>query len=131
MLITKINHHSDVPVYKQIITEISDAINSGILKEGEELPSIRKLALETKVNPNTIAKAYLILQTKGYIYSISGVGYRVAHPPMEAMEERLEELEGEMRNILKKMKKFPIGDEDLKKRIFLLVKEVIENDSES
>ncbi len=127
MIAIKVNYHSDVPVYKQIITEFADAIISGRLKEGEDLPSIRKLALKIKVNPNTIAKAYLLLQTKGYIYSISGVGYKVAKPPMEAMEERLKELENDLRDTLMKMKKFPINGETLRKRVSLLVEEVIKN----
>ncbi|WP_456398615.1 GntR family transcriptional regulator [Mesoaciditoga sp.] len=123
----KIDYHSDVPVYKQIITEMVDSILSGALKEGEELPSIRKMALDLNVNPNTIAKAYMILQEKGYIYSIAGVGYKVAKPPRESAQERLNELEEEMRKILKKMSKFPISGEELQRRLLMLVKEVIDD----
>ncbi len=123
----KIDYHSDVPVYKQIITEMVDLIISGALKEEEELPSIRKMALDLNVNPNTIAKAYMILQEKGYIYSIAGVGYKVAKPPRDSMQERLNELEEEIRKILKKMRKFPISNDELQKRLFTLVKEVIDD----
>ncbi len=123
----KIDYHSDVPVYKQIITEMVDLIISGALKEEEELPSIRKMALDLNVNPNTIAKAYMILQEKGYIYSIAGVGYKVAKPPRDSMQERLNEFEEEIRKILKKMRKFPISNDELQKRLFTLVKEVIDD----
>jgi len=126
-MITNVNYHSDVPVYKQIVTETIDAILSGRLKEGDELPSIRKLALKIKVNPNTVAKAYLILQTKGYVYSVAGVGYKVAKPPKEAVEDRLKELEEEVKELLMKMKGFPITLEEFKGRIALILKEVIEN----
>jgi len=53
-----IEFHSGVPVYKQIINHVSAAIAGGMLKEGDQLPTIRALCETLAVNPNTVAKAY-------------------------------------------------------------------------
>lgn len=65
---------SRTPVYEQIIVQIEKLIGAGILKEGEQLPSVRSLSIELSVNPNTIQKAYGDLLTKGIIGSVPGKG---------------------------------------------------------
>ena len=65
---------SRTPVYEQIIEQIEKLISAGILKEGEQLPSVRALSLELSVNPNTIQKAYGELDSKGIIGSVPGRG---------------------------------------------------------
>lgn len=74
MLWFKIDFHSGVPAYQQIIDKIKELIISGTLKADEALPSIRELAKELNVNPNTVVRAYRDLETEGYIYSRPGVG---------------------------------------------------------
>lgn len=65
---------SRTPVYEQIIGQIEKLIGAGLLKEGEQLPSVRSLSLELSVNPNTIQKAYGELDSKGIIGSVPGKG---------------------------------------------------------
>ncbi len=65
---------SRTPVYEQIIEQIEKRIGAGILREGEQLPSVRSLSLELSVNPNTIQKAYAELDAKGIIASVPGKG---------------------------------------------------------
>ena len=65
---------SRTPVYEQIIVQIEKLIGAGILKEGEQLPSVRSLSIELSVNPNTIQKAYGELDSKGIIGSVPGKG---------------------------------------------------------
>ncbi len=65
---------SRTPVYEQISTQIEKLISSGILKEGEQLPSVRSLSIELSVNPNTIQKAYSELDVRGIIGSVPGKG---------------------------------------------------------
>ena len=125
----KVDYHSDIPIYKQIVSEVEDAILSKDLNEGDKLPSIRKLAIEANVNPNTVAKSYFVLQAKGYIYSIAGVGYRVAKPPQNSVEERLKELENHMKAIVTKMVNFSMTKEEIKERIFRIVERVIKSGS--
>ena len=54
-------------VYESIVAELKTLIESGVLKRGEKLPSVRAYAVEKKVNPNTVAKAYAVLEEEGYI----------------------------------------------------------------
>ncbi|MBQ2729273.1 MAG: GntR family transcriptional regulator [Clostridia bacterium] len=65
---------SRTPVYEQIIGQIEKLIGAGLLKEGEQLPSVRSLSLELSVNPNTIQKACGELDSKGIIGSVPGKG---------------------------------------------------------
>ncbi|NLB88467.1 MAG: GntR family transcriptional regulator [Syntrophomonadaceae bacterium] len=74
MLWFKIDFHSGVPAYQQIIDKIKELIISGNLQADDPLPSIRELAKELNVNPNTVARSYRDLETEGYIYSRPGVG---------------------------------------------------------
>lgn len=65
---------SRTPVYEQICDQIKKLISAGILKEGEQLPSVRSLSIELSVNPNTIQKAYGELDALGIIASVPGKG---------------------------------------------------------
>ena len=66
-----------VPIYRQVVDQIRSAIGSGSLAVGDPLPSVRVLATELIVNPNTIAKAYSALVNDGVIESQRGRGYFV------------------------------------------------------
>ena len=66
-----------VPIYRQVVDQIRSAIGSGSLAVGDPLPSVRALATELIVNPNTIAKAYTALVQDGVIESQRGRGYFV------------------------------------------------------
>ena len=77
----KIEFHSGIPVYKQIVHQVQTAITSGRLKEGDQLPTIRSLHLQLNVNPNTVAKAYRELEHLGHISTERGSGCFVSAPP--------------------------------------------------
>lgn len=77
----KLEFHSGIPVYKQIIHHVQAAISSGQLKEGDQLPTIRALHEALGVNPNTVAKAYRELAHLGHISAEHGSGCFVAPPP--------------------------------------------------
>ena len=66
-----------VPIYRQVVDQIRSAIGSGSLTVGDPLPSVRALATELIVNPNTISKAYSALVNDGVIESQRGRGYFV------------------------------------------------------
>lgn len=66
------------PIYEQVIERIQDLIYKGILESDEKLPSVRSLAMELSINPNTIQRAYSELEKNGFIYSIKGKGNFVA-----------------------------------------------------
>lgn len=69
-----IDYKSRVPIYDQIVNSVIRLKVVGVLKDGDKLPSVRQLALKLSVNPNTVQKAYAILETNGVIYSVSGKG---------------------------------------------------------
>jgi GntR family transcriptional regulator len=73
-----INANSHVPIFKQIVEHIRTAIAAGIYQSGEALPSLRALALELMVNPNTVQRAYEELERDGLVYSRRGLGLFVA-----------------------------------------------------
>ena len=68
---------SRVPVYEQIINQLEKFIISGILSEGDQLPSVRSLSFELGINPNTILKAYNDLDYRKIVFSVPGKGYFV------------------------------------------------------
>lgn len=70
----KLDLQSRVPLYEQLQEQIIRLSLLGVLEENEQLPSVRSLAREVGVNPNTVAKAYQELERQGIIYTISGRG---------------------------------------------------------
>ena len=69
-----LDHHSGVPIYRQIISQILYAIARGDLPPGTQLPTVRQLAVELSVNPNTIIKAYKELEIRGNLETQQGTG---------------------------------------------------------
>ena len=65
-------------IYEQVVDRLSDLMLIGVLAPGDKLPSVRSLAVDLSINPNTIQKAYIELERQGYVYSVKGVGSFVA-----------------------------------------------------
>ena len=74
----RINQRSAQPIYEQILENVETLIISGVLLKDEQLPSVRSVARDLAVNPNTIQKAYGLLEERGIIYSRPGRGSFVA-----------------------------------------------------
>lgn len=70
----QLNYKSGVPICDQIVNGFIRMKALGLSKGGDQLPSVRQLALELCVNPNTIQKAYQMLESAGVIYSVKGKG---------------------------------------------------------
>lgn len=84
------------PIYEQLVSSIKDLIMRGIMLRDEQLPSVRALAAELGINPNTIQKAYSELERQGITYTVSGKGCFVADVGGEILETK-------KRDILKKI----------------------------
>jgi GntR family transcriptional regulator len=82
---------SHVPVYLQIVDHLRSAIAAGVYQSGEALPSLRALASDLKVNPNTVQKAYDELDRQGLVKSHRGVGMFVARRGAHSARDRAEE----------------------------------------
>lgn len=76
-MIIAINDASDIPIYLQIRNQIVQGISDGRLLPGEQLPTVRALALEIGINSMTVSKAYQILKQEGYIYTDRRSGARI------------------------------------------------------
>lgn len=74
----KLEFHSGIPIYKQIMHHVQAAVASGRLVAGDQLPTIRELHAKLEVNPNTVAKAYRELQHLGVLTAEQGSGCFVA-----------------------------------------------------
>jgi len=85
-----INLSDGVPIYRQIVNQVKYLVASGLLQPGEELQPIRTLALQLKVTPNTIVKAYGELENSGVIHKRRGSGtfVSVGRPQQVALRER-------------------------------------------
>ena len=75
------------PLYAQITDEIRQQISGGVLVQGDKLPSVRELAVELSINPNTIQRAYRQLEMDGWICTVSGKGCFVCEKPSQAWDE--------------------------------------------
>jgi GntR family transcriptional regulator len=73
-MLLKPNPSSGVPIYLQLMEQVKHAIETGAIRAGEQLPSIRPLAEELVINPNTVAKAYRELEQEGVIELRQGAG---------------------------------------------------------
>ncbi len=69
-----IDSRSGVPIYRQLIQQIENGILGGLLKPGQQLPTVREIALELTINPNTVARAYRELEQLGLLASYQGRG---------------------------------------------------------
>ena len=82
------------PIYEQVRDNLRRLMVSGAIQEGEKLPSVRTLASNLAINPNTIQRAYESLEAEGYVYSIPGKG-SFAAPRTGVDEERRDRLLGQ------------------------------------
>ena len=86
---------SRVPIYRQLMDQIRQAVARGRLRPGSRLPSVRVLSRELVVNPNTVARAYTELEREGVLNTRQGLGVFVAEPQADlsaaARRERLAE----------------------------------------
>jgi GntR family transcriptional regulator len=73
-MLLEIDHHSGVPIYRQVIMQIRQQIMTDGLKEGEQLETVRALAARLKVNPMTVSKAYSFLEVEGLVQRKRGIG---------------------------------------------------------
>lgn len=95
-----VNPSTGVPIYLQVETQIRNAIAAGALKVGQPLPSVRKLAAELGINPNTAARAYQELEREGTITTVPGGGTFVADgQPRFLKSERVRRLQPYARQI--------------------------------
>src|SRR5437879_2759481 len=89
----RLDLHSGVPVYRQIIDQVRGGIASGSLAVGDQLPTVRQLAVDLSINPNTVARAYRELELGGLLETHQGTGTFISTQKMRGGEvERARQL---------------------------------------
>ena len=113
-----LNYRDSRPIYEQIKEGLRKLIVTGAIKAEEKLPSVRSLATQLSINPNTIQRAYNELESAGYIYTIAGKG-SFASTCSGVEEQRRRVLLEEVRERISELKYLGVNEEEL----ILLIKE--------
>ncbi|WP_079525326.1 GntR family transcriptional regulator [Halobacillus hunanensis] len=87
------------PIYEQLVEKLKHLIINDILQEDEKLPSVRELAQQLTINPNTIQKAYRELETQGYTYSVKGKGSFVNPASPFKDKQKIGEVRAELKKL--------------------------------
>lgn len=104
------------PIYEQIVEKMEQLIVSGGLEPLTKMPSVRSLAMELSVNPNTVQRAYAQLEQDGYLYTISGRGSFVTDAG-EWRESRQGKILQEWQEITLKAKEAGLSQEELAEKL--------------
>ena len=107
-----LNYRDARPIYEQIKDGLRRLIVQGALRPDEKLPSVRAMATELAINPNTIQRAYAELEAEGYIYSVPGKG-SFAAALTEPLALRREELTARLREIVQELRYLNVSDEEI------------------
>lgn len=111
-----IDYQDRRPIYEQIVEKFQMLILRGILEADSQMPSVRKLAVDLSINPNTIQKAYAMLEQQGYIYSVKGRGNFVSGGK-HLLQEKQRAYWKEFEEVLEKGRQIGIGREELAARL--------------
>src|ERR1700679_3536942 len=79
----RLDMHSGVPLYRQLIDQVQAAVATGALLAGDQLPTVRQLAVDLEINPNTVVRAYREMETRGILDTHQGTGPFVAQQKIE------------------------------------------------
>lgn len=94
-----LNLHSGVPVYRQLIDQVRGGIAAGSLNAGDQLPTVRQLAVDLEINPNTVMRAYRELELAGLLETHQGTGTFISDRKLEKKtaerERQLDQMAGE------------------------------------
>ena len=107
-----LNYRDSRPIYEQIRDGLRKLIVTGAMQPDEKLPSVRELAQQLSINPNTIQRAYNELESEGYIYSVPGKG-SFASGDTGAEERRKQELLAQLRELTAELKYLGVSGEEL------------------
>ncbi|MBV9180833.1 MAG: GntR family transcriptional regulator, partial [Acidobacteria bacterium] len=83
----RLDLHSGVPVYRQLIDQVRGGIASGSLSVGDQLPTVRQLAVDLSINPNTVARAYRELELGGVLETHQGTGTFISAQQLRGSNE--------------------------------------------
>lgn len=112
-----IDYSKREPIYLQIVSEVEKLITLGILTSGNQIPSVRTLAYDLGINPNTVKKAYDVLEESGLIISKSTKGTFISDDISMAKKQKIEELIGKAKDIIKELENYGLTREEIINRL--------------
>lgn len=108
-----LNYRDARPIYEQVCDGLRRLIVSGVIADGDKLPSVRALATQLAINPNTIQRAYNELETSGYCCSVPGKGCFAVHTYRERDDKRRRALEEEVKELLQELRAMGVSEKDI------------------
>ena len=110
-----LNPTSGVPIYRQLLEQVRRMVASGQLASGSELPSIRELAVKYAVNPMTVSKAYVLLESEGLLVRHRGRPMTVAERPRTrpSRAARLRQLQGQLDSLVLAARQLELSESDV------------------
>lgn len=111
------------PIYEQVIEKFQQMILCGVLEPDSPMPSVRSLAMELSLNPNTIQRAYQELERQGYIYTLKGKGSFVSNS-MKAADHKRKEIQDELEKSISNAFMTGITEEELRDMVEISIMRV-------
>ena len=111
MITFRLNTHSGVPPYLQIVQQVKQALQVGILQPGDQLPTVKEVVAHVAINPNTVFKAYRELETQGLVEGRTGSGTFVRQRPAGPSPEVQEALSHDLLGWIAKAQAAGLDDE--------------------
>ena len=112
-----LDYQSRIPIYEQIVNNIEKYVAVGILREKSQIPSIRELANNLGINPNTVKKSYDILENRGVITTISTKGTFISENTKKATDEKINKEISIIREKIDELTKMGISYDEIIERI--------------
>jgi len=115
-MILHLNPASGVPLYLQLIEQVKHAIESGVLSAGEQLPSVRQIAEELLINPNTVARAYRELEHEGIVELKHGSGAYIRESVVERTNS-MQKARTVVRSSLDRLDTFDLSEDEIRRLV--------------
>ena len=112
-----LDYQSRVPIYEQIINEIERYVALGILKPKEQIPSIRELASQLGINPNTVRKAYSEMESRGIIITISTKGTFISEKTDVIIKNKIDKIFIDINKLTAELEKLGLSKNEILKKI--------------
>ena len=112
-----LDYQSRIPIYEQIVNNIEKYVAVGILREKSQIPSIRELANNLGINPNTVKKAYDILENRGVIMTISTKGTFISNNTKMVLENKIDKEINMIKDKIRELENMGISKKEIMKMI--------------
>lgn len=117
-----IDYQNRIPIYEQIVERFQTLIVNGALEPDTQLPSVRNLAVDLAINPNTIQKAYALLEQQGFIYPVKGRGNFVSGDS-EVRFRKIQAFYGTLERVVLQGRELGVTEEEFQKKVSQLYEE--------